>query len=200
MAEPQPARAQGSPQVAAARQRPSPVPTRRTPEAPSATGAPQGALEAKASAVPEFARERDIALDVKAGLQLFVVAVKNCGLYPENNKIRQISVEKVYEWFTAFLDEHETLRLFVDMDGFLFQGVQVLQEKPGESAVIFPFFRDGVQWIEFLEGLESKELLTLMEHMNRFRMRREEDEDDLVTAMWSSDFQCIKYKTANEFW
>jgi hypothetical protein len=147
-----------------------------------------------------FDKEKDLAQEVRAGLQIFVVAVKNCGLYPANNKIRQASMERVTEWFTTFLEEHETLRLFVDMDGFLFQGIQVLQENPTESAIIFPFFRDGVQWIEFLEGLDSKELLTLMEHMNRFRILKEEDEDDLVTAMWTSDFQFIKYKTANEFW
>jgi hypothetical protein len=147
-----------------------------------------------------FLREKDVAADVRSGLQIFTVAVKNCGLYPANNRIRQASIEKIIDWFTVFLDEHESLRLFVDMDGFLYQGVQVLQENPTESAIIFPFFRDGVQWIEFLEGLDSKELLTLMEHLNRFRMLREEDEDDLVTAMWSSDFQFIKYKTANEFW
>ncbi|MDR2459390.1 MAG: hypothetical protein LBE38_01205 [Deltaproteobacteria bacterium] len=148
----------------------------------------------------DYDPKKDLPAEVRAGLQLFVVAVKNCGLYPSNNKIRQFSVEKAYEWFTAFLDENESLRLFVDMDSFLFQGVQVLQEKPGESAVVFPFFRDGVQWIEFLEGLSPQEFLVLMEHLNRFRSLKEEDEDDLVTSMWSSDFQFIKYKTANEFW
>jgi hypothetical protein len=148
----------------------------------------------------DFRRERDIADDVRYGLQLFVVAVKNCALYPENSKIRRASLDRLQEWFTRFLDDHETLKLFVDMDSFLFQGVQVFQEKPGDSAVVFPFFRDGVQWIEFLEGMELGELAVFIEKMNRFRMLREDDEDDLVTALWDADLQFIKYKTANEFW
>jgi hypothetical protein len=137
---------------------------------------------------------------VRSGLQLFVVAVKNCALYPENSKIRRGSLDKLEGWFTRFLDEHESLKLFVDLDSFLFQGIQVFQEKPGESAMVFPYFRDGVQWIEFMEGMEAAELETLIEKMNRFRMLREEDEDDLVTALWEADLQNIKYKTANEFW
>jgi hypothetical protein len=145
-------------------------------------------------------RERDIAEDVRAGMQIFVVAVKNCALYPENSKIRRASLEKLQEWFTEFLDEHESLKLFVDMDSFLFQGVSVYQEKPGESAMVFPFFRDGVQWIEFMEGMDRSELETLIDNLNRFRMLREDDEDDLVTALWEADLQNIKYKTANEFW
>jgi hypothetical protein len=148
----------------------------------------------------DISRERDIAEEVRSGLQLFVVAVKNCALYPENSKIRRASLEKVQEWFAKFLDDHESLKLFVDMDSFLFQGIQVFQEKPGESAIVFPYFRDGVQWIEFQEGMEPMELAVLIDNMNRFRMLKEEDEDDLVTSLWEADLQNIKYKTANEFW
>jgi hypothetical protein len=148
----------------------------------------------------DFNRERDIAEEVRSGLQLFVVAVKNCALYPDNSKIRRASLEKLQEWFARFLDDHESLKLFVDMDSFLFQGVQVFQEKPGESAIVFPFFRDGVQWIEFQDGMEPSELAVLIDKMNRFRMLKEEDEDDLVTALWEADLQNVKYKTANEFW
>jgi hypothetical protein len=153
-----------------------------------------------ATSSPDFNRERDLAEEVRSGLQLFVVAVKNCALYPENSKIRGASLEKLQEWFAKFLDQHESLKLFVDMDSFLFQGVQVYQEKAGEGAVVFPFFRDGVQWIEFQEGMEPSELSALIDNMNRFRMLKEEDEDDLVTALWDADLQNIKYKTANEFW
>jgi hypothetical protein len=171
-------------------------------EAPSARQlpVPPPPPQAAGTGPAEFGRERDVAEDVRSGLQLFVVAVKNCALYPENSKIRSGSLEKLQEWFSRFLDDHESLKLFVDMDSFLFQGVQVFQEKPGESAMVFPFFRDGVQWIEFLEGMEPAELATLIDKMNRFRMLREEDEDDLVTALWEADLQNIKYKTANEFW
>jgi hypothetical protein len=86
------------------------------------------------------------------------------------------------------------------MGDLLFQGNAVLSEKPGESTITFPFFRDGVQWVEFSDGLAEAEMMHLLELLTRFRMLKEEAEDDLVTAMWGAEFQHIKYKTANEFW
>ncbi|MDR1657397.1 MAG: hypothetical protein LBT47_07565 [Deltaproteobacteria bacterium] len=135
-----------------------------------------------------------------SGLQLFVVAVKNCGLYPPNSAIRKDSFDKLFNWFHPFLEEYESLRLFVDPSSLLYQGLPVHKDKPNEPNLIFPLFRDGIQWLEFNEGLTVEELETFIGFLNRYRMLREDDEDDLVTAMWAADFQSIKYKTANEFW
>ncbi|MDR1487371.1 MAG: hypothetical protein LBT62_05190, partial [Deltaproteobacteria bacterium] len=137
---------------------------------------------------------------ISAGLQIFIVAAKNCGLYPKNSAIRKESLDKLFHWLSSFLEEFELLRLFVDPDCLLFQGHIVHQEKAGDVSLIFPFFRDGVQWIEFQENLTYDELEHFITLLNRFRMLREDDEDDLVTSMWAADFQGIKYKTANEFW
>ncbi|MDR2442093.1 MAG: hypothetical protein LBE31_01060 [Deltaproteobacteria bacterium] len=137
---------------------------------------------------------------ISSGLQLFVVALKNNGLYPSNSRIRKESFIRLYTWLNAFLEEHETLRLFVDPDILLFQGVVVHRDNPNEPNLIFPLFRDGLQWLEFHEGLSQEELEIFLGLLNRYRILREDDEDDLVTAMWGADFQSIKYKTANEFW
>ena len=61
-------------------------------------------------------------------------------------------------------------------------------------------FRDGLQWFELSDGLSRQELETFIGILNRYRLLRDDDEDDLVTSMWGADFQFIKYKTANEFW
>ncbi|MDR1607554.1 MAG: hypothetical protein LBT38_03995 [Deltaproteobacteria bacterium] len=142
----------------------------------------------------------DLIDQVRTGLQSFITTVKNCALYPENNQIRQESINKTYQWLASFLDEQESLKLFVDLNSLIYFGQPVHQDRPGEQNIIFPLFRDGVQWIEFLEGVTAKEMVTFIDLLNRFRMAREEDEDDLVTAMWGADFQSVKYKTANEFW
>jgi hypothetical protein len=137
---------------------------------------------------------------VTQGLQHFAVAVKNCGLYPANSAIRQESVAKSHEWFRSFLEQQEALRLFVDPDQLLFQGQPVHKDKPGEPSLLLPMFRDGLQWLEFNDGLTSQEFGTFVELLNRYRLLKDEDENDLVTAMWAADFQFIKHKTANDFW
>ncbi|MDR3037681.1 MAG: hypothetical protein LBV21_00040, partial [Candidatus Adiutrix sp.] len=137
---------------------------------------------------------------VKAGLGLLTTAVKNCALYPETNQIRREALAKLHAWLAGFLEENETLRLFVEWDGLLYQGEMVYREKTGEQALMFPLFRDGVQWLEFQEELTLEELERFIDLLNRFRFLREEAEDDLVTALWEADLGHISYKTANEFW
>ena len=138
--------------------------------------------------------------DVKFGLNLLVVVFKNYALYPESNNIRRSSLEKFYQWLSQFLSDHESLFLLVGKDSLFFQGEAVLRDKPEEPALIFPLFRDGVQWIEFVEGLTAGELESFVILLGRFRILKEEAEDDLVTAMWEAAFTSINYKTADEFW
>ncbi|MDR2455809.1 MAG: hypothetical protein LBE49_04355 [Deltaproteobacteria bacterium] len=137
---------------------------------------------------------------IAQGLQQFALAVKSSGLYPANSAIRQEAVAKSFEWFRAFLEQQEALRLFVDPDCLLFQGRVVYQDKPGEPSLVFSMFRDGLQWFELSDGLSRQELEGFIYILNRYRLLKDDDEDDLVTSMWGADFQFIKYKTANEFW
>jgi hypothetical protein len=179
----------------------------RPPGASGAAGA-RPAVEAQDDGAPyildaerhEILSLEDITAEIKAGLIHFITAVKNTALFPENSQIRIDALAKIHHWFEEFLDEQESFKLFVDPDSLLFQGQVVYQDKSGEQSLIFPLFRDGIQWIEFHEGLTADELTTFIIFLNRYRMLREEDEDDIVTMMWKAEFEFIKYKTANEFW
>ena len=144
--------------------------------------------------------QNDMIPEVKAGMAAFSMAAKNYALYPETNPVCQKSLLKFKEWLDNFLLQQDSLQLFVERDCFLFQQEIVLQDKPGEQTLVYPFFRDGVQWFEFLSGITFEELRTLITMLNRFRILREEAEDDLVTALWEADLLFIQYKTANEFW
>jgi len=137
---------------------------------------------------------------VKAGMAAFSLAAKNYALYPETNPVCQNSLLKFKEWLDNFLSQHDSLQLFVEKDCLLFQQEIVLRDKPGEQILVYPFFRDGVQWFEFLAGITFEELRTLISLLNQFRILREEAEDDFVTALWEANLLYIQYRTANEFW
>lgn len=137
---------------------------------------------------------------VKTGLNAFMVALKNVGLYPESNNIRRQSIENIRKWFEAWFVDNDNLRLMVEKDRFLFEGEEVLADKPAEQPAVFPFFRDGVQWIEFQEGITNEEIESFIHLINRFRVLKEDAEDDLVTTMWDADYEFIKYETASELW
>lgn len=137
---------------------------------------------------------------VKNGMILFTVVLKNQALYPETNKIRQESMLKLRQWLEAFLAAESNLNLTVKKDRLLYQGEVVHLDRPNEQALIFPLYRDGVKWFEFHEGLSQTELENFINLLNRFRVLKDEAEDDLVTAMWEADLNYIKYKTADDFW
>ncbi|MDR1921967.1 MAG: HEAT repeat domain-containing protein [Candidatus Adiutrix sp.] len=144
--------------------------------------------------------QTDIAAGVRSGLIMLVVALKNQALYPADNPIRQTAFLNLRNWLTAFLERESKLRLTVRKDRLLYQGEVVHQDKPGDQPLIFPLYRDGVKWFEFHEGIAVEELEAFISLLNRFRVLKDEAEDDLVTAMWETDFAHLKYKTADEFW
>jgi len=144
--------------------------------------------------------QSDATLAVKAGIAAFAIAAKNYALYPETNPVCQNSLLKFKEWLDNFLLQQESLQLFVEKGCFLFQKEIVWQDKPGEQILVYPFFRDGVEWFEFLSGIPFEELRIFIILLNRFRILKEEAEDDLVTALWEANLLYIQYRNANEFW
>ena len=139
-------------------------------------------------------------LQVKNILALFITALKNYALYPENHSISQKSIINAKESLDGYLTHHEFLRLYVEENKLLFQSNLVHQEKPEEQVLVYPLFRDGIQWIEFQNGLTAEELKTILSLINKYRIIKEEAEDDLVTTMWEADFSHLQYQVDDEVW
>gem|GEM_PF-2874881 len=137
---------------------------------------------------------------VKFGLGRLFVAVKNFALYPDTNQIKEQSLAGLMEWFDAFLEEHGKLRLGVELGRIVLGRTPVYEDKPGEQSLIFPLFRDGVQWLEFEQGLTADEMRTFLILLTRHRSLKEDADDDLVTTLWEADFTCIKFSSADTFW
>lgn len=138
--------------------------------------------------------------EVRSGLGLFTLTIKNFALYPEANPVRQQSLLAFHKWLESFLEDFENLHLDVERDRLLLVTETVYQDKPGEQSLVYPLFRDGIQWFEFTEKVSAEEIGDFIRLLNRFRILKEEAADDLSTALWEADFPHIKYKTADEFW
>ena len=106
--------------------------------------------------------ETDNILQVKRFLASFVTALKNYALYPENHSISQKSLIITKDNLEEYLSNHKCLRLYVEDDKLLLQGSIAHQEKPEERVLVYPLFRDGIQWIEFHDGLTAEELKILL--------------------------------------
>lgn len=139
-------------------------------------------------------------LDVKSLMTSFVKAVKNYYLYPENHSISQKSLITVKEHLDKFFTTREFLRFNVEENKLLFHGEVVHQDKPEEQSLAFPLFRDGIQWLEFRNGLAVEELRTFLSLLTKHRTIKEEAEDDLATALWGADLPHLHYKVDSGIW
>lgn len=137
---------------------------------------------------------------VKAFISSFVIAAKNYAIYPENHVTCQNALQTVKSRLDVFLENYGDLKIDVEKNRLLFEGETVHQDDPERERLAFPLFRDGLQWLEFQEGLELWETSGFLKILNQYGRLYEEAEGDLVTALWESDFPHLRYAATDVLW
>jgi hypothetical protein len=138
--------------------------------------------------------------NLKKGLHLMVVALKNMSLYPPTSKTNRQTIFQFHQWLNDYFSKNTDLTLIVAKDHLETEdGEIVYQEKATESIVATPLFRDGIQAVIFEKNLTDDEIKDFLLILNRFRNVSDDDHADLVTAMWEASFPNIKYQLADEY-
>ncbi len=137
---------------------------------------------------------------VKGVINLLFMAAKNQTMYPENHVIFQESLQAVASRLNSFLINYGDLRLEVEKDRLLYEDETVYQDDSKEDKLVYPLFRDGIQWMEFQAGIESAEISDFIKILNQYRRLHEEPKGDLVTALWEKDFPHIQYAATDVLW
>ena len=140
--------------------------------------------------------------DARQVVNIFILAWKNYGLYPEDHINITKSFEKLVAAFGNFFTTHEDLRLNVEKDRLLC-GSEIIYEvspdAPSED-IITLLYRDGIKWIEFQEGLPLDEIAAFYRIAHKYRLFAEETEGDIVTALIDEELECIDFKAVDIFW
>jgi len=137
---------------------------------------------------------------VEAVIASFVMATKNYAMYPESHATCQHSLQTVKSRIDAFIENYGDFRFEVTKDRLLFQSETVQQDDPKTEELAFPLFRDGIQWLEFKQGLELFEISGFFKIYNDYKNLKEEAEGDLVTALWEMDFPHLQYEVMDVLW
>lgn len=138
---------------------------------------------------------------VKDVVSAFVVALRNYSLYPRNHSVRRNSVRKVQSLLEGFFERHHyALRLDIQKESLLFKKEVVHQGQTEVDDWAFILFRDGIQWLEFQEGVDSAEITAFLKILNSCKKLKEEAESDLVTALWEQEFSGLRYKAVELNW
>ena len=137
---------------------------------------------------------------VEAVIASFIKAAKNYSMYPESHATCQNSLQTVKSRIDAFIENYGDLRFEVTKDRLLYKSEPVQQDDPKTGTLAFPLFRDGIQWLEFKQGLERLELSGFFKIFNDYKSLKEEAEGDLVTALWEMDFPHLQYEAMDVLW
>ncbi len=132
-----------------------------------------------------------------AGLTL---ANKNLSLYPQGHSICMNSIKQLHAQLTAFLHTYGTLRLEIERERIVSRGAGISSGVPEEGTLHFTLFRDGIQWLEFMDGIEQKELHDILLIVNNYTKLSAEPEGDIVTALWEAEFPHLQYEVTEFFW
>ncbi len=125
---------------------------------------------------------------------------KNYSLYPEDHVNCKRALEQFWLQLETFLQTHGNFRFEIEKDRLTFQGEEILTEPPEDGNLPFTLFRDGIQWLEFQDGTDTKEVEEFLRILNKYRVLTDEPEGDLVTAFWQAGLQHIQVEVADFFW
>ena len=141
--------------------------------------------------------ERQSAANVIAGLQL---ARKTYSLYAEDHINCKRAMERFWLQLGTYLQAHGNLRFELGRDRLIFKGEVIFSEPAEDGSLPFTLFRDGIQWVEFQDGIEAREVEEFLRILNKYRILTDEPDGDLVTAIWEARLPHIKYNVTDFFW
>ena len=141
--------------------------------------------------------ELEAAGKVLAGLLL---ARKNSSLYPEGHSICMNSFEQFHRLLDTYLCSYESLKFYVEKDQLIFKGESIYSASPEDGELPFTLFRDGIVWLEFLDGIDLGEIQEFLAIINKYSMLADEPEGDIVTAFWEIQLPHIRYEVIDFFW
>ena len=76
----------------------------------------------------------------------------------------------------------------------VYQGVQ------GEENPAYQMYRDGIELLEFHQGITRDELQKFLQILRHHSHSRSQEESDIVTDLWEADLSAITYETTDVFW
>ena len=141
--------------------------------------------------------------ELKLARRLFtslLLTVKNLSLYPHGHTICVNSIKQFHTQLAGFLNKYETLKIEIEREQIFYKGKIISTEMPVEGTLHYTLFRDGVSWIEFIDGIEEKEINEILLIMNKYARLSTEPEGDIVTALWEIPFSNVRYEVAEFFW
>jgi HEAT repeat protein len=138
-------------------------------------------------------------VSVKRVLALLDKTAKSRRTYGAANPVAQKFFQQLFEGVTAHLNNYHKLAFLIQRSELYFDGEMVYQSEQDSSneSVAFKLYSDGIRELAFLEGLSAEDLTFLLDSLWD-NLESDEDDDDIVTRLWSKNLSAITIVTAEE--
>ena len=142
-----------------------------------------------------------VCADALAAVRLVLAALsgafKKLNMYSESHSIYRSALDVLKAAVDDFCYRFGALKLDVEREKIGYHGQTVLEGKPGRGDLWYVLHRDGILWICFPTGPELWELDTFLNIARKFIHLEDDEEDDVVTALWEFDMPSIQYDAAD---
>jgi hypothetical protein len=131
-------------------------------------------------------------------LNFMANAVSAMKIYPSDHATVRNFVDALTGKFDDYFKTYQRLEVSIEEYSFTCAGQVVYTDEMTIKSLPFFFFKDGAQILYFYRGLDRKELLEFLELIKTVS-QKPGDENDIVAALWESDFSNIQYYAPDEF-
>ncbi|MEO5865455.1 MAG: hypothetical protein ABIQ79_10525, partial [Nitrospiraceae bacterium] len=137
---------------------------------------------------------------VKRLLSLLDRTAKSSRTYGSTNPVAQKFFQELFEGLTVHLADYSKLGFLIQRSELYFNGEAVYRSEQDSSNenIAFKLYADGIRELAFLEGLAAENLSFFLDSLWASLDPEEEDDDDIVTRLWSKNLSTITMVTAEE--
>lgn len=119
-------------------------------------------------------------------------------LFPSEHSTVRNFVDLLGGKFDEYFKTYSRLEVGVEEYSFTCAGQVVYTDEMTIKSLPFFFFKDGTQILYFYRGLGRQELFEFLELIKSVS-QKPGDDNDIVAALWESDFSNIQYYAPDEF-
>ena len=153
---------------------------------------------------PEGPVDEDDAVEAAAAEQashifgLILKALKNIGIYRHAESRYGEYLEPAYRALVQFLNEEGNLPLKLGPYTLEYKN-RVIYEEQSKENLTYKFYRDGMRFLVFREGLTQEELLRFVLLAIANQSEAALSQEDMITRLWKESFQSIEYVVVEGF-
>lgn len=158
------------------------------------------AQEMMAAAVAARGAEDPEVVSVKRILKLLDKTAKSNRTYGSTNPVAQKFTQQLFEELTGHLSAYFKLSFLVQRAELMFKEVVVYQveKDSGSESLAFKLYADGIRELVLHQGLTQEDLAFFLNSLWGNTEPGKEDDDDIVTRLWSRNLSTITIVAAEE--